>query len=499
MCKIVVIGLGPGRHKYISSKTWKHLNSGRPTFFRTLKHPAARNFAGCKNVRSFDYLLDQSFDSEQVCRAIARRLIRSAKQYGPIYYAVSGDPLFGEATVDKLRETAPRSGVELKILSGPPFIEPLLKNLKVNLQEGLTICDALVLDRVKEPIRNNFIITQVYNSELAGRVNKVLKELYPPEHPVMMIKSAGMRKKRSLELPLKDLERFNIHGPNTTIYLSPFKGYSLGNLMEVMARLRAEDGCPWDREQTNDSLRQYLIEESYEVIAAIDARDDNSLREELGDVLLQVVFHSQIASEENRFDFSQVVNDIAAKLVRRHPHVFGTENAADPDQVKLLWEQIKSDERNERSKSGVQNEKNNKRSAGGSLKDKMFVDHALPALLKSYKLQKKAAEVGFDWPCLEGPLEKAREELDELAEAYRAGDQASIEEELGDYLFTVVNISRFLKVNPELALGKTIDKFLERFQYVLEQAEKTGCPISSFSLERLDEWWEEAKKIRKNA
>ncbi len=499
MCKIIVVGLGPGRHKYISSKTWKHLNSGRPLFFRTLKPPAARNFASCKNVRSFDYLIDQSIDSEQVCRTIARRLIRSAMLYGPICYAVSGDPLIGEATVDMLRETAPRSGVELKILPGPPFIEPLLKNLEINLQEGITACDALVLDRVKEPGRNHFMITQVYNSELAGRVKKVLKELYLPEHSVTVIKSSGMEKKRFLKLPLKDLDRFSIHGPNTTIYMSPFEDYSIGSLMEVMARLRAEDGCPWDREQTNHSLRQYLIEESYEVIAAIDALDDTSLREELGDVLLQVVFHSQIASEENRFDFSQVVNDIAAKLIRRHPHVFGKENAADPDQVKLLWEQIKSDERNERSKSDVQHKKNDKRSSGGSLKDKIFVDHALPALLKSYKLQKKAAEVGFDWPCVEGPLEKVREELDELAEAYRAGDQASIEEELGDYLFTVVNISRFLKVNPELALGKTIDKFIERFQYVLEQAEKTGCPISSFSLERLDEWWEEAKKIGKNA
>jgi len=276
--------------------------------------------------------------------------------------------------------------------------------------------------------------------------------------------------------------------------LPPFAEGAMEELIQVMTGLRAENGCPWDKQQNHHSLRQYLVEEAYEVIAAIDQEDDSMLKEELGDLLLQVVFHSQIAREEDRFDFYEVVRGITEKLLRRHPHVFGNGSAADSAEVKVLWEEIKSDERN-RKKEGKNGEKRAK--GKEDLKDRYSVDHSLPALLKAYKLQKKAAEAGFDWPCVQGPLDKAREELDELEEAYGEMDRAAIEEELGDYLFTVVNLSRFIGVNPELALGKTVGKFMDRFHYVLEQVEKTGHPITSFSLETLDKWWEEAKKLRK--
>lgn len=291
--------------------------------------------------------------------------------------------------------------------------------------------------------------------------------------------SPGRRVKPALELnrPESSLS------PDQALKQSCSQNYEIRDLLQIMADLRTEDGCPWDRKQNHHSLRQYLVEEAYEVVAAIDQGDDEALVEELGDVLLQVVFHSRIAEEEERFDFDRVVNGIAAKLIRRHPHVFGKGEAADASEVRVMWEQIK---RNEKMNRGEER-------AGQPYQ----VDHALPALLRSYKLQKKAAAVGFDWPCVQGPLEKIEEELAELIEARESGNRAAVEEELGDFIFSVVNVARFLKVNPEVALGKANNKFSERFSYVMQQAEKRGRSTADYSLEILDKWWEEAKKIKK--
>jgi tetrapyrrole methylase family protein / MazG family protein len=483
MKKIIVVGLGPGSPKFLTREAQQYLAGVRPLYFRTMKHPSARLYSSdSKNTHSFDHLYDKSSDFEQVYRTITVSLIRAVRQYGKICYAVPGHPAVGEATVERLGRICPRLGIKLQIIDGLSFLEPLLKCLKIDLLDGVTIYDAMALGQLKEPCRNHLIIAQVYNRSLASRVKLKLLDLYSPEYPVVLVKAAGMPQESCWKVPLYALDHKAFFNHFTTLYLSPSKAGAIGDLIELMARLRAEDGCPWDRQQTHRSLRQYLIEEAYEVVAAIDSADDQSLCEELGDLLLQVVFHSQIAREENRFDFTRVVDSITTKLIRRHPHVFGKEKAADASQVKILWEQIKSDERNEEKETVP-----------------FSVDHALPALLKAFKLQKRAAEAGFDWPCIKGPLEKAREELLELEEACMNEDRQSIEDELGDFLFTVVNIARFLGVNPELALGKTISKFIERFQHVMNQAGKTGRPLSSFSLEELDQWWEEAKKIRKRS
>ncbi len=483
MREIVIVGLGPGSQKYLTCKARWYLKNERHLYFRTLKHPAARRFTRSGNVQSFDFLYKQDDNSGQLNRTISACLLKAARRYGTICYAVPGHPLMGDGSVQRLRKLGPRLGIKIKIVPGISYWEPLLNYLHIDIMSGVKICDAIALDQLKEPCRTHLILSQVKNRFLATRVKLKLLKLYPPNHPVIVVKAAGRQNVCSLKLPLSTLDRYPLYDYNTSIYLPPYQGYLVGDLLEIMDWLRSGNGCPWDKQQTNQSLRQYLIEEAYEVIGAIDAQDDDSLREELGDVLLQVVFHSQIAGEERRFDFSQVVNEIAAKLIRRHPHVFGRGNAEDASEVKTLWEQIKTDERNNRK--------------GKKSNESFIIDYSLPALLKAYKLQKKAADVGFDWPCVQGPLQKAREELAELEEACTAKDQAAVEEELGDYLFTIVNLARFLSVNPELALGKTIGKFVERFRYVLKQAEKAGHPTSHFSLETLDQWWEEAKKFKK--
>ncbi len=486
MPKIIVVGLGPGSPRHVTKEALVVLNRGYPLFFRTLKHPAARYFAlRLGTGRSFDRCYELGRDFEQVYRVITGKLIEAAKRHGTVVYAVPGHPLVGEATVERLSRIASGSGFDLRVVAGLSFLEPLLKSLHLDLLEGVTVLDALTLEDLKEPCRGHLVLAQVYNRPLASRVKLHLLELYPDDYPIQIVSSAGLPGERIEKTTLCALDRLSAFSHLTSLYLPPFPGKGLGDLLAIMARLRAEDGCPWDRKQTNRSLRQYLVEEAYEVLSAIDDEDDQALTDELGDVLLQVVFHSRIAEEEGRFDFYDVLNAVTGKLIRRHPHVFGSENAEDSSQVKLLWEQIKADERNLDQSSAAK-------------KDAVLaIDHSLPALLKAYKLQKRAAEMGFDWPGIEGPLDKAREELAELEEACGKEDQPAIEEEMGDYLFTVVNIARFLKVNPEQALGKTILKFLQRFQYILDRVAETERPITDFSLYELDKWWEEAKKIKK--
>ena len=256
--------------------------------------------------------------------------------------------------------------------------------------------------------------------------------------------------------------------------------YSLGPLVEIMRRLRGEGGCPWDRKQTHESLRTCAVEEAYEVVQAIDDRDDEELCEELGDVLLQVAFHSQIASESGRFDIGDVIRGIVGKLVRRHPHVFGDVEAKDSKTVLRNWERIK-----QRERAGDEEET-------GSILDN--IAGAMPALMRAVKVQAKASRVGFDWPDVTGALEKVREEMDELEEARRAGDRARVSEEVGDVLFALVNVARFLKVDPEISLGRTVDKFILRFKHIEARADEANRRIEDMSLEEMDSLWEEAKR-----
>ncbi|NLS44903.1 MAG: nucleoside triphosphate pyrophosphohydrolase [Firmicutes bacterium] len=258
--------------------------------------------------------------------------------------------------------------------------------------------------------------------------------------------------------------------------------YSLARLVNIMAELRAEDGCPWDRKQTHKSLRPYLVEEAYEAIQAIDDMDDKALCEELGDVLLQVVFHSEVADERGKFNITHVLKGIIEKMVRRHPHVFGDAEAKDSEAVLVNWERIKQKEHAEDSI--------------GKEVDSILgnVPKVMPALMRAIKVQSKASRVGFDWPDIEGPLSKVDEEYAELREARKAGDIDAIEEEIGDVLFALVNVSRFLKVDPEIALGKAVDKFISRFRYIEREARKNRRQLEDMTLEDMDALWEKSKE-----
>jgi MazG family protein len=250
-------------------------------------------------------------------------------------------------------------------------------------------------------------------------------------------------------------------------------------LTQIMARLRAPGGCPWDREQTFDTIKPYLLEETYEVLDAIDARDWEGLKEELGDLMLEAVFFAQMAAEAGHFSIEDSLDAVNEKLVRRHPHVFGTGTAKTPEEVKVRWDEIKAGE-----KSG---------DAAKGLLD--GVPRAMPALVEAQQLTSRAAGVGFDWPNAEQVLEKLNEELSELAEARAAGaPRDRLEDEVGDLLFVLVNLARFLKVDPEQALRRTNRKFRERFAYVEGKLKEQGRSPAAATLEEMDALWNEAKR-----
>ncbi|HMD07355.1 MAG TPA: nucleoside triphosphate pyrophosphohydrolase [Candidatus Acidoferrum sp.] len=265
-------------------------------------------------------------------------------------------------------------------------------------------------------------------------------------------------------------------------------------LAAVQARLRAPDGCPWDREQTHASLRTYLIEEAYEVLEALENGDDGKFAEEMGDLLLQIVFHSQIAKEEGRFSVSDVIREVHDKMVRRHPHVFGKKRAKDSTEVLKNWEQIKKEERAAASKKTP--EASQHEGKVGSLLD--GVSRALPAALEGFQLTRRAARIGFDWDNVEGVFDKLGEEGGELRQAVSAKDARRTEEEMGDLLFAAVNLARFLQVDPEIALKKANTKFFTRFRRMEDLALKSGKALADVPREQMEEFWETAKRAEKS-
>jgi len=317
------------------------------------------------------------------------------------------------------------------------------------------------------------LLTGVDSRELAFQIKRVLMSAYPKEHVVHIVDSERMEEKQ-----LGELENFPSSGASCWFVPALGEGTSFESFAEIVAHLRAPDGCPWDKEQTHESLRKHLLEESYEAISAIDSGDFTSMREEFGDMLLQVVLQAQIANDENQFNVNQVVQGIYSKIVRRHPHVFDDVKLDGVDGVLANWEKLKEKER----KDNGQHEK-------GLLDG---VPLALPALSQAQEYQDRAARVGFDWPEIEGVLDKIKEEIEEIKTAETDFELAS---EIGDLFFAIVNLARWKKVDAESALRGTNMKFKKRFAYVEQNAKKQGRNLSELSLDEMEALWQRAKRL----
>jgi tetrapyrrole methylase family protein/MazG family protein len=483
---IQIIGLGAGDLEQLPYGLYKTITQAKHLYLRTKEHPVVAQLASeGVSYQSFDDVYEQIGSFDEVYQTIASQLIELAQQQGEIVYAVPGHPLVAERTVQLLLKQASGQGVTIQIGGGQSFIDPLFARLRIDPIEGFALLDgtALRAEQVNPTLHN--VIAQVYDQLTASDVKLTLMDVYPDEYPVTVATAVGISGMERVEtVPLYELDRVNHFGNLSLVYVAPAEDERVryrqfAFLKEIVAILRSPEGCPWDREQTHQSIRKNLIEETYEVLETIDDDDPDAMCEELGDLLMQIMLHSQMAAEEGYFTVDDVVAGLNEKLIRRHPHVFGEKRAEDADEAFANWQEIKA---KEKAAKGIDTA-NQSQLAG--------IPRELPALMYAYKLQKKAAEVGFDWDDIADVLRKVEEEYQELREA-AAEERAG---ELGDLLFAVVNLARFYKIDPEEALSLTNRKFQRRFAYIEKKLREAGRTFAETSLEEMDKWWEEAKQL----
>jgi len=476
---IIIVGLGPGDPLQITREAWSLLTTSNEVYLRTKRHPTVTGLPSHLVLHSFDHLYEQAQDFEQVYASIAEEIVRLGQRPQGVVYAVPGHPSVGEATVTHILKLAQQANVPVRIISGLSFIAPVLASLGMDALDGLQIADATDLARRYHPPLNPdvpAIVGQLYSREIASDVKLTLMNQYPDDHPVKLIRAVGTAEERIETLPLYELDHCEMDHL-TTLYIPPLsQPGAFETFQDTIAHLRAPDGCPWDREQTHASLRRNLLEETYEVLAALDAEDAAALREELGDLLLQIVLHSQIAVEEGEFSMADVIAAIDAKIKRRHPHVFGDVQVAGVEDVFVNWEAIKKAERAETDKSQSALE---------------GVPLSLPALTQAEAYSDRAARVGFDWPNIEGVLDKVAEEVNELRQATDPQTRAN---EFGDLLFALVNVARWMQIDPEAALRSANARFANRFRQVEAQARAELRDLKGMSLADLDRLWELAKQ-----
>ena len=481
MATIKIVGLGAGDVDDLTLRAWRTLESADTVYLRTAHHACVPFLPQSTAYQSFDHFYEQHEAFEDVYRQIVDTLFEALKA-GDVVYAVPGDPMVGESTPLRIKARAQAEGVQVEIIHGVSFIEPMLRSVGIDALDGLQIFDGLeIADVHHPPINPDFpaLIGQVYSRRVASDVKLTLMNQYTDDFEVVLIHSAGTGAEQLERLPLYAIDRSEQINHLTSLYLP-----ALGNLTSfeafqgIIAHLRdPETGCPWDLKQTHESLRQFLLEETYEVLEAIDAGDTDELARELGDLLLQVVLHTQIAIDDGEFYMTDVLRYINEKMIRRHPHVFGDGVDVDnADQVVANWDAIKAQEKADDGKVASRLD---------------GVPKALPALLRSYKYQDRAASVGFDWAVLGDVRAKLNEELDEVAEAETPEHQM---EEFGDVLFVMVNWARWMQIDPENALRLANDKFYRRFNYIEQRLSEQGLTFDQTNgLDDLEALWQEAK------
>ncbi len=485
MGSITIVGLGPGSFGCMSLETWDLIRKTPVLLLRTEIHPTVDELRARGVVfESYDALYEQGEDFDAIYAAISADVLRRAAQGEDVVFAVPGSPMVAEKTVGLIRKAAGERQIPLAILPGMSFFELLCNRLGVDPQQGLTMVDAQEVGGLPPDLATGLVVTQVFSPFIASELKLSLMERFEDEQEVVLARHLGLPDETVTSLQLFELDRQSGFDHLTSVYVPPCElrqqPFSLAPVVDIMARLRSPGGCPWDIEQTHATLRRYIVEEVYEVLEAIDEQDAGHLCEELGDLLLQIVFHARMAEESGMFSMQDVVDTVSEKLIRRHPHVFGDISVRDAAEVLLNWDAIKKREKTVKPASVLDG-----------------VPKGLPALMRANKLQLKAAKVGFDWPEITPVWDKVAEEIAELQEAAETGDKAKIEGELGDVLFAVVNLGRFLGVEAEVALNGTNNKFVRRFHQMEQEAKGKGLKWKEMSLTEMDALWEAAKAAEK--
>jgi tetrapyrrole methylase family protein/MazG family protein len=497
---ITVVGLGPGDGRLLTRQAWQVLSEAGTVYLRTARHPAVSDLPTTVQPVSFDHLYEAAEDFATVYGQIVAELLWLEREAGAIVYAVPGHPLVGESTVTGLLKAAEAAGVQVEIVAGLSFVEPALTAVGVDGLDGLQLFDAIEIAGYHHPPVNPelpLLLAQVYSQFVANELKLSLMALYPDEHSVFLVHAAATAEQVVEPTPLYAIDRSGRVGHLTSLYVPPLPyAASLATLAETVAILRAPGGCPWDQEQTPQSMRAGFLEEAAEVLAAIDADDPAALAEELGDVLYHLVMQAQMAAENGDFSLVEVVAGIDEKLKRRHPHVWGDWQVADSAEVVRNWEMIKGEEKkgmNRRERGGREEEEREreeeKEREAASLLDNIPV--ALPALARSQKIQERVKKVGFDWPDMGGVLDKVREEVVELQAAASPAEQAS---EMGDVFFALVNVARWLEIDAETALREANLRFTRRWQRLEEIAAERGLVLGQLDVVALEELWQEVKR-----
>ncbi len=517
---ITIIGLGPGDPGCLTRAAWEHLQATRVLYVRTIIHPTIAALPTDIQLHSYDYLYEQAADFAAIYAQIADELVRLAVTGAEITYAVPGDPLTAEATTRRILTLAREHGVAVRVLSGVSFIEPVCAALQLDpLERGLQLLDALdfipTLEHTDseasdswaslhghsyEPLLMPFpilttrpaLICQIYNRRVASEVKLSLLERYPAAHPITLVRAAGVSgQERIWTVPLHELDHHDDVDHLTSGYVPPLpiledlRGPD--GLHYIVMRLLAPNGCPWDREQTPQSLRSAILNEAHEVLEALDADDPQAISEELGDLLMNILSQSEMARQAGDFGPGDVYEQIATKLIHRHPHVFGDLAVAGSNEVLRNWEAIKQAERQEKGQK-----------LRGTLDG---IPPSLPALATAQELARKAARTGFAWP---GPGDAWRKVREEIAEVESVADDPNLEdgeratrleEEIGDLLLATAVFARTHGIDAETALRSSSGRFKTRFVAMEHILTQRGQTMAELSLADALELWEAAKQV----
>lgn len=478
---IKIVGLGPGSPEALTIGAVKALERSKNLYFRTEKHPTVDYLKESLNgFKTCDNYYEEGNSFDEVYSNIATDMIVEYKKMGELVYAVPGHPLVAEKSVLNLISLCDENNIKYEILPAVSFVDAMMDRLKIDPIEGLKIIDAFDIKNQILDKRIGTIITQVYNPLIASEVKLQLLEYYNDETEIQYVRAAGIEGQESIRtIPLYELDMQEDIDYLTSIYIPKDinNKKDFYDLIQVIEALRSENGCPWDIEQTHNSIKNQILEESYEVVEAIENDDIDGLIEELGDVLLHIVFHSVIGKEDGYFNINDVIQSITEKMIYRHPHVFGDEHKNSSEEVLTSWEELK-------------------------IKEKKFetlteeieaIAKTLPSLIRTNKVQKKASKVGFDFDSIIEASKKVEEELKEVLDVYKSNNREKILEEVGDLLFACVNVSRLLNIDGEEALSSATKKFIKRFSFIEAEALKQGKNLKDMSIDDMNILWEKAK------